>query len=176
MRSDDKIVAELIRRRDAGTLQNSESNSKRLPKPLAPVKIVTAEEIIGSSLPTLLARIYTDVANGGFGDSYGFLGMVGGPKNEAGLDAIGLWKAFMKPDPNDPRWRWRKALLPIGHLGCGMYHCIDCRTKCGKIILFEPNPHEDGESWSDAFFPFCPSLKKYLEVWLDGGDLWQAFT
>lgn len=176
MPSDDSLIAELIRRRDSGELRSDMSNAKRLPKPLAVEKIATAEAILALSLPGVLSRIYTTVANGGFGDSYGFLGLMGGPKNEAGLDAIGLWKAFMKPDPSDPRWRWRSYLLPIGHLGCGMYHCVDCRTKNGKIIFFEPNPHEDGDSWSDAFFPFCPSLNKYFSVWLDGGDLWEAFT
>lgn len=175
MASDETLLAELIRRRDSGELRSNMPNVTRLPKPLAPDKIVTAETTIGHPLPLLLARIYTEVANGGFGDSYGFLGLIGGPKNESGLDAMRLWKSLMKPDPEDRFWRWRQHLLPVGHLGCGMYHCIDCKTKNGKIVLFEPNPHEDGRSWNDAFFPFCPSLNKYLTVWLDGGDVWQAF-
>ena len=117
--------------------------------------------------------MYTEVANGGFGDSYGLLGLIGGPKNESGHDAVRLWKEFRKPDPEDELWKWREELLPIGHLGCGMYHCIDCRSKPGRIVLFEPNPHCEGESWEDAFFPFCSSLNRLFSCWLDGGDVWE---
>lgn len=168
-----KLIDELIRRRDAGELIADASPGSKLPKPLPAAKITAGEETIGRKLPPLLTRIYTEVANGGFGDSYGLLGLVGGPKNEAGHDVIRLWKEMRKPDPNDDLWKWRDELLPIGHLGCGMYHCVDCRSKSGKIVLFEPNPHCEGESWDDAFFPFCPSLNKLFSVWLDGGDVWE---
>ena len=56
-----------------------------------------------------------------------------------------------------------------------MYHCVDCRTNEGTVILFEPNPHEEDEPWDDAFFAFCPSLNAYFDVWLRGGDLWETF-
>ncbi len=173
MRSDAKLVAELIRRRDADELIADLSPEVRLPKPLSGAKIATVENAIGRKLPSLLVRIYNEVANGGFGDSYGLLGLVGGPKNEAGFDTLRLWKQMQKPDPDDELWKWREYLLPIGQLGCGMYHCIDCRSKTGKIVLFEPNPHCEGEAWDDAFFPFCSSLNKLFSVWLDGGDVWE---
>ena len=128
MTADDKIIAELIRRRDSGDLLSNMSSAKRLPKPLSLVKLAAVEETLGLPLPQLLTRVYTNVANGGFGDSYGFLGLIGGAKNESGLDAIGQWKQFMKPDPTDPRWRWRASLLPIAHLGgCGNFDWRDLR-------------------------------------------------
>ena len=173
MPSYDRLIRSLIQRRDAGTLAADMDPSAKLPKPLLKTKIDRVTNIIGQPLPGLLTRIYTEVANGGFGDSYGLLGLIGGPRNEAGFDAITLYKEYRKPDPDDDHWRWPTELLPIGHLGCAMYHCIDCSTKTGKIVLFEPNPHRDGEPWDDAFFPFCKSLNQLLTVWLDGGDVWE---
>jgi hypothetical protein len=73
---------------------------------------------------------------------------------------------------SDRFWRWPDALLPIGHLGCAMYQCVKCDVRPFPIIWFEPNPHKPGESWDDAFFPFCPSLRDYLTAWLNGDDLW----
>jgi hypothetical protein len=170
--TDQSIIDELLRRKKAGTLKADAIDVPCKVRPLAHDQVAEVESLLGYVLPLLLTRMYTEVANGGFGDSYGLLGLIGGPKNEAGFDSARLLKELRKPDPNDRFWKWPDGLLPIGHLGCGMYHCVDSKSKRGKIILFEPNPHEDGCSWRDAFFPFSPSLSKLMSDWLDGNDLW----
>ena len=53
-----------------------------------------------------------------------------------------------------------------------MYLCIDCRSREGKVWLFEPNNHEDGRSWKNSFIPFSPLLGKMMDDWLDREDLW----
>ncbi len=175
MLTENDVFAELKRRADAGDLKPNEPLFKGDTSPLEPSTLSKVESTLGHRLPPLLFRIYSEIQNGGFGDSYGFLGLVGGPKNEDKLDAIDLWKAYCQPDPDDEFWNWPKHLLPIGHLGCAMYHCVDCTTTTGTIVLFEPNPHEDDEPWNDAFFTFCPSLVEYFDVWLRGDDLWETF-
>ena len=174
MATDQAIVDELLLRKKAGTLKADASDERCKIRPLSNEQITKAESQLGFPLPSLVRRVYSEVANGGFGDSYGLLGLIGGPKNESGFDAIKLLLSFRKPDPDDRFWRWPAGLLPIGHSGCGMYHCVDCKSKRGKIILFEPNPHEDGGSWRDAFFPFSPSFNKLMSDWLEGKDLWGA--
>jgi hypothetical protein len=126
-------------------------------------------------LPPLLQRIYTEVANGGFGYSYGFLGLSGGMENEDGNDAVLQYLMYRKPDPDDPLWKWPDALLPIGHLGCAMYHCVQCMHMNAPVVWFEPNPHELGQSWDSSFIPFAPSLAEYLSAWLSGTDLFDYF-
>src|SRR5262249_32902431 len=140
--------------------------------PLSETKIADAEKKLGFQLPPLLRRIFNEVANGGFGDSYGFLGLVGGPVNEDGKDATSLYLSYRQPCPDDPHWLWPIGLLPLCHLGCAMYHCVQCTEPDAPIIWFEPNPHVDGESWEDSFIPFYPSLADYLQAWLDGKDFW----
>jgi len=125
MNSADKLIKELIRRRDAGELTSGMDPLAKLPRPLPRSQVQVASEAIGHNLPELLSRIYTEVANGGFGDSYGLLGLIGGPRNEAGFDAPGLWKEFTNPDPDDEDWKWPARLLPVGQLGCA---AIELRT------------------------------------------------
>lgn len=174
--TDESIIGELLRRKKSNTLKADSTDAECKIPPLPVDQIPKAESQLGYILPSLFVRLYTEVANGGFGDSYGLLGLIGGPKNEAGFDVMQLLEELRKPDPDDRFWKWPDGLLPVGHLGCGMYHCVDCKSKRGKIILFEPNPHEEGRSWRDAFFPFSPSLNKLMSDWLDGKDLWEGMT
>lgn len=137
--------------------------------PPATFQALDAAEIrLGFKLPTLLRRIYAEVANGGFGPSYGLLGIGGGATNEDSRDSVEVYEWFRKANPEDHYWHWPERLLPIGHLGCGMFCCADCSSEATPIIWFEPNPHEDGEPWADSFFPFTDSLDQWLTAWLDG--------
>jgi len=57
-----------------------------------------------------------------------------------------------------------------------MFHCVSCDHPDAPVVWFEPNPHEDGESWNSFFIPFAPSLTKYLRALLDGKDLFAEFS
>ncbi len=165
------FVAELKDRKAKGTLGADESLPGDCPLPLGLIEIEQAEISMGFKLPVGLRRVYAEVANGGFGYAYGLLGLRGGPVNEDGHDSVGLYLEYRKPDPDDPFWQWPYGLLPVVHLGCAMFLCVQCTDPDGPIILFEPNPHEPGESWDESFLPFAPSLAAYFQAWLDGKDL-----
>ena len=40
---------------------------------------------------------------------------------------------------------------------------------------FEPNPHEDGESWEDAFFPLGRTFRDLMTGWVEGEDIMRMF-
>src|SRR3974390_643146 len=74
------IIKELIRRREAGTLDASMGRGL-LPKcyPCVSSKLVAAAEVqLGFPLPALLREIYLKVGNGGFGPGCGLVGLEGG--------------------------------------------------------------------------------------------------
>jgi hypothetical protein len=96
--------------------------------------------------------------------------------NEDGNGAVDQYLMYRQPDPDDKHWIWPKGLLPIGHLGCAMYLCVDCTKSNGPVILFEPNPHEVDAPWNDAFFPFAESTEQWLNAWLDGEDLFDKLV
>ena len=116
--------------------------------------------------------MYFEVANGGFGESYGLIGLVGGARDDTNRDVQQLLRDFRKPDNDDPKWKWPEGLLPAFSVGCAMYLCVDCRNSKGRVWLFEPNNHEDGRSWKNSFIPFSPSLGKMMDDWLNREDLW----
>ncbi|MEM7246897.1 MAG: SMI1/KNR4 family protein [Acidobacteriota bacterium] len=163
---DDGLLERLRQR--AASSQPTDASSRASPPPLSERELATAQQRLGFELPSDLAQLYTQVANGGFGPSHGLLGLMGGPTNEDDDDVVTLYESFREPDPDDAHWSWPERLLPVGHLGCGMFCCVDCTTREGQVTWFEPNPHVDGESWDDAFVPFAESTRAWLEAWLDG--------
>jgi hypothetical protein len=87
-----------------------------------------------------------------------------------------MYELFRKDCPNDPHWAWPERLLPLVHMGCAMLGCADCSSESMPMIWFEPNPHEDGESWSSSFIPLGLSLEEWLTAWLNGktDDMFEA--
>lgn len=169
------VINELNNLKRKGTLMSEEPHFKGDFTPLSHEQILEIETALGFSLPILLKRVYTEIANGGFGPSYGLLGLKGGMLNEAGMDALTLYRSFRESRPDDPHWIWPEKLLPLGHLGCGMYSCLDCSQESMPVIWFEPNPHADGQPWDDSFFDLVDSFENWLFAYLDGEDLFQKF-
>lgn len=170
--TDQQIIDAMIKLRSDRKLLADHLQVESDTTPLSEQAVDQAEQRLGFKIPLLLRRIYTTISNGGFGDSYGTLGLMGGPVNEERLDAISLYESFRKPDATDNHWNWPVGLLPWCHLGCAMFHCVKCDAPPYPIIWFEPNPHETGQPWDDAFIPFCASLSEYLTAWLQDDDLW----
>ncbi|MGK7873728.1 MAG: SMI1/KNR4 family protein [Xenococcaceae cyanobacterium] len=170
------LIAELKERRNIGSLVSDEQLFKGNFQSLSVEELHIAESDLGFALTPTLRRIYTEVANGGFGPQYGLLGLRGGMLNEDGNDAIAQYKLYRQPDPEDSYWSWPDGLLPLGHLGCAMYLCVDCTKDSGPVTWFEPNPHCLGQSWSDAFIPFAESTDNWLLAWLDGQDLFDKLV
>jgi len=144
-------------------------------RPLAERDLAAAEKRLGFKLPSALKALYTRVGNGGFGPTYGLLGLVGGAHQEDGNDAVTMYEYFRELLPNDPHWQWPEKLLPVVHLGCAMFFCVDCSDDDGMVVWFEPNPHEHGKAWGDAFFPLGRSFRDLMTGWIGGEDVMQMF-
>lgn len=170
------LIAELKKRADAGDLSTDESWGGGPFPPLSSEELQAAERHLGFALTATLRRIFTEVGNGGFGPQYGLLGLRGGMRNEHGNDAVDQYLAYREARCSDIHWSWPLGLLPLGHLGCAMYLCVDCTTPEGVVTWFEPNPHVTGQPWTDAFFPLAKSTDKWLLPWLDGEDLFDKLV
>ncbi|MEO3778807.1 SMI1/KNR4 family protein [Micromonospora sp. B11E3] len=114
-----------------------------MPAPLSPTRIAEAEQRLGFALHPLLAAIYRDLANGGFGPEYQLLSLVDGPTSEQAVECYTEARA----EYADTEWAWPEGVLPILTWGCGMYACVDCRSDEGTVLLFEPNPGDPGLAW-----------------------------
>lgn len=169
------LIDELKNLQAAGKLLSEEPLFKGDFTPLTQEHIAEIETLFHFRLPSLLKAVYTEVSNGGFGPSYGLMGLSGGMLNESGRDAVSLYLNFRESRPDDPYWNWPEKLLPLGHLGCGMYCCLDCSQEKMPVVWFEPNPHEDGQPWDDSYFDLIDSFEAWIFAYIDGEDLFQKF-
>ncbi|MEU0183891.1 SMI1/KNR4 family protein [Streptomyces sp. NPDC006207] len=133
-----------------------------LPAPARAAQVAEAEALLGFAIPPLLARLYTEVANGGFGPGYELFPLVG-----QGCSAVAAYQARRAESQAAASPHWPEGVLPILDWGCGMYGAVDCRSASGTVLIFEPNA--DTGDWSDGWFVDERSLADWLGTWLAGG-------
>ncbi|WP_197085147.1 SMI1/KNR4 family protein [Saccharothrix sp. ST-888] len=129
----------------------AEEQSPQLPSCASPHSLTEAEELLGFALPPLLARLYCEVANGGFGPDYQLL-----PLSGEGQTAVSAYRSERAQSQAGPVPHWPRGVLPILDWGCAMYAAVDCLQPHAPVLLFEPNAVE--ENWPDAWFKDAPSL------------------
>ncbi|TKA11245.1 SMI1/KNR4 family protein [Actinacidiphila oryziradicis] len=147
---------DLIRRVRA----RAEDEAPTLPVCASPQSLAEAEELLGFALPPLLARLYSEVAGGGFGPDYKLLPLIG-----EGRTAVTVYRTERTRSQTDPVPHWPHGVLPILDWGCAMYAAVDCLQPAAPVLLFEPNAIKD---WPDAWFQDSPSLAGWLTAWLSG--------
>ena len=127
-------------------------------------EIATVEAALARPLPAPLLAAYAARGNGGFGPEYGLLGLGSGHTTDQGDTALALYQALSAPDPDDPGWSWPPELLPILHVGCAIYYCVNLAAPSHPVVQFDPNAFGPGDDWAQAFSLVSPSL----ETWLGG--------
>jgi hypothetical protein len=120
-------------------------------EPPASVEVVAHFEAeLGHSLPSLLRRLYLEVANGGFGPSYGVLGLDGGHVDDLHRTAADWWR-----DTPEDRTSDGAPALRVLHRGCAIYNLIDLTTPDARIWVRDPNRdagedlYDDGQTLGD---------------------------
>lgn len=143
--SEDQLIADL-RARVAGS-------------PATETEIQSAEICLGFSLPPLLRRVYSEVADGGFGPGYGIYRV--SPEPVAGLGQESILHAYnvLTRDPH-----WPAKILPLCDWGCGNWSCLDLRTDQTRVLTCA---EERG------FYDTGRDLGSWLLAWLSGVNLWE---
>jgi hypothetical protein len=138
------------------------SENENLPAPVGDVQVAQAESHLGFALHPLLARLYREVADGGFGPDYRLLPLLG-----PGSSVTGEYLTRREASIRVEHPEWPEGVVPILTWGCGMYAGVDCLNDDGPVLLFEPNPHGGG-SWDECWFLDAAGLAAWLETWLAG--------
>ncbi|MFD8760480.1 hypothetical protein [Streptomyces mirabilis] len=120
------------------------------------------EAIVG--WPSLLRRLYLEVANGGFGPS----------SRGMSLTHTGQWfsdeesllrfvrAAAAHPDPSGPP----RHTVPLMTLGCAVWWFVDFSTPDGRMWGWEPNARCE----QHRLFPERFTLAQRLTDWLEGTE------
>ena len=145
----------------ARVAQHAETGEEAVPPPVTATELAAAEALLGVTLPPLLAGLYREVGNGGFGPGYRLFPLTG--PGESLVETYLAERAGIEGE-DDPHWP--AGVLPILTWGCGMFAAVDCLSGAGAVLHFEPNGVEGG--WEEAWYVDAPSLAQWLETWLAG--------
>ncbi len=137
------------------------------PFPPAHLDVVKdAEAKIGFRLPDLLRLLYLEIGNGGFGPSYGILGLADGATDDLGQNGLHQWDCahnvlpqHLPGNPASPH----PYLFPCIYCGCTIYLCVDCRVPDGQMWEFDPG---NGDEWQHIFSPLQITMPELMSQWL----------
>jgi TonB family protein len=141
-------------------IESLRTSTRALPiRPPASVgELLRVEQQLDLRFPTLLSRLYLEVADGNFGPGSGLFPLTGTPSS---LVSETLDKRDLVSDVGEP---WRKNLLCICTFGCTFYAGVDCGDDRGAVYLFEEhhgvNDTELGKTWHVKGPQFAPKLVK----------------
>ena len=124
-----------------------------LRSPATAGQIASAESRLGFALHPLLVRLYSEVADGGFGPD-GWR-----------LFPIDELQGGHRPEPGETRF-WPERVVAVMGVGCGMVSAVDCSDASGQVLLMDPNSFHSNEP--EAWSLDARSLAEWLEAWLDG--------
>ncbi|MFD3571194.1 SMI1/KNR4 family protein [Streptomyces sp. NPDC058667] len=139
----------------------AKATSTALPSAATAEEVAEAEAVLGFGLPPLLASLYREVANGGYGPDYQLLPLVG-----PGRTALSEYQSERSASAEDEAPYWPAGVLPILDWGCAMYAAVDCLSETATVLLFDPNAMTD--DGAAAWFVDAGSLAEWLETWLAG--------
>jgi hypothetical protein len=114
--------------------------------PIVPRPPVSLEELrrferdTGLSLPPFLVQLYTMVANGGFGPSWGV-----NPLRHETRMSIETWDRHERHrwDSNNPPSGWPDPLIRFCEEGCNIYYGVDCSSDHGTVFVVDPTCGSD---------------------------------
>ncbi|MGW0209153.1 SMI1/KNR4 family protein [Streptomyces sp. NPDC003233] len=155
--TDDEVLAAVKARVQAGR-PTEWRDSPLTPAPASAEALAEAERIIGYPLPPLLRRLYTEVANGGFGPCGGIEGLRDGHTSD-GPSMLEVYLQYDEPDPDPeaPPAPPHGVLLFCDH-GCATWSMLDCRHPEGQMWWWD-----QGERHKCDLM-----LREWLSMWLEG--------
>ena len=133
-----------------------------LPPTAAPDEVEAAAAALGVTFPPLLARLYTEVADGGWGPSNGAVPV---------RRLQELWESYavelVEAEDLAP---WPAGVVPFSELDQTLTACIDCSSPDGPIVGFEFDDldPDDPDALAEALTPRAVSLEAWLRAWLAG--------
>jgi hypothetical protein len=137
--------------------------------PATTAEVDAAEVALGFAIPTLLRRLYMEVANGGFGPHYGLEGVPTIPPVPGTADIVALYEMYCpEPPPEHPAHVWPRGLVPLISRGCLYMECVDFLRPPHAVTLFDGNECDWERPVIESLLSVAVSLEARLEGWLAG--------
>ena len=163
-----EMDAWIVRSNDAGELIPP-------PPPRPPLPMAIVEDVqrnLGFPLPILVQRLYTEVADGRYGPSYGIIRL----RSPEGTDptrwweqpmSVEAWTELYRREAEEDGPRHGPAYPPKSirfcEEGCNISYWLDCSTESARVFIDDPNEYGEGYEHKTA----AETLKQWLAEWLD---------
>jgi len=118
-------------------------------------------------LPPLLKALYSEIGNGGFGPSHGFLPLFT-PRNRRGRGEGAIDWALLNREGDlvEEDFFWPPMPIPILDWGCAVRSSVGCSDPDLGIMRDDPNRRRPVLE--------APRMEQWLLDWLDGKDLFKG--
>ncbi|MGW2672754.1 SMI1/KNR4 family protein [Streptomyces sp. NPDC001272] len=141
--------------------------------PVTRAEIGNAELRIGHRMPDLLRRVYTEVADGGFGPDSGLASLTEGNRPPGGyLD----WPCSTSTHERQRGEGIPPSWLHLASGGCSMQWYLSLTAIDNPVLLHDSDGWEPtgrhGSGPHDGLRHASPSLRHWLWTWADGGSVW----
>jgi hypothetical protein len=138
--------------------------------PVTAAEVENAERTLGLRLPELLRRVYTEVANGGFGpDARGFACLTDGNRDSGGV----VWPSAVRiHQRNRENGAVPASWFELTPSGCTMYWYTSLTDADNPVLLYDSDGWDDGQHPEDGVTHVTPSLRRWLWTWAEGGNVW----
>jgi len=158
--NDDTLIERLKLMLKEGTFRHADHSwvKEMANPPASPDDLLRAETLLGYPLPSLLRRIYLEVANGGIGPGLGLVPLFThegqDPYEDYSLVDTTLWEY---------RYRsWPEKVCLICHWGCAILSIMDCSQPEYPVLREYGSDDEEDPHVLEA-----PSLLQWFQNWLD---------
>jgi hypothetical protein len=139
--------------------------------PLTLTEAENAEHTIGRRLPKLLLRVYTEVADGGFGPGGGLASLTEGNRAPGHLSD---WPSAVWRHERDRATGIPASWLYLTSGGCTMEWHVSLTAVSNPVLLYDADGWEPtwGEDAHDGLRHATASLRRWLWTWAAGGHVW----
>ncbi|MFC9824906.1 hypothetical protein ACFWG6_16350 [Streptomyces erythrochromogenes] len=166
-------TVQLASRREEVTAYFADAPRGPLFAPLSRTDVDEAERGLGRRLPRLLRRVYTEIADGGFGPDCGLASLARGNRAPGHLhdwtSAVDVHERNRAVDGVPASW----FFLTGG--GCSMEWYVSLAAVDHPVLLYDADGWvaDWGEDPHDGLRHATASLRHWLWTWADGDDVWE---
>ncbi|MGW1534510.1 SMI1/KNR4 family protein [Streptomyces aureus] len=141
--------------------------------PLTNTEVDIAERSLGYCLPELLRRIYTEVADGGFGPEGGLASLT--PRRVPHWH-VPDWHCATTIHAKGAEWGAPASWFFLTDGGCTMEWYVSLIAVDHPVLLWDADGWEPdwGQDPHDGLRYAAPSLRQWLWTWADGGNVWDG--
>jgi hypothetical protein len=137
---------------------------------ISPDELASVEHQLGFALPTMVRRLATEVADGGYGPAWGINrlkhpeGMPFGPWYDVEM-SVESWHRLYHDKAECPQLEgYPERFIRYCEVGCNISICVDCTTDVARLFMDDPNLGDDPTKF---LVPMEQTLDVWLQEWLD---------